>query len=106
MNKYTLTIGKNHKDLKRQLLNDDDILKIININLNNHKIYDYSIIPCVGYFTHENGTKTIENSIQILIVSNKNLKNTIKKIIPDLKNGLSQESVMFQVEENQDIDFI
>lgn len=106
MNKYTLTIGKNHKDLKRQLLNDDDILKIININLTKHKIYDYSIFQCTGYFTHENGTKTVENSIQILIVSDKNLKNTIKKIIPDLKNGLSQESIMFQVEENQDIDFI
>ena len=106
MNKYILTIGKNHKDLKKQVLDDDDILNIININLNNHKLYDYSITPCVGYFTHKDGTRIIENSIQILIVSDKKIKNTILKTIPDLKNGLSQECIMFQVEENQDIDFI
>ncbi len=105
MNKYTLTIGKNHKDLKRQLLNDDDILKIININLNNHKIYDYSINYCVGYFTHEDGSKVVENSISIIIVDD-DIKEQILELIPDLKSGLSQESIMLQVEENQDISFI
>lgn len=105
-NKYTLTIGKNHKDLKKQVLDDDEIYDIISINLNKEGIDCFTSIDCVGAFVHKDNTKVLEKSIQIVVVDENDIKDKILKVIDSLKSGLSQESIMFQIEENQDISFL
>ena len=95
MKKHILYVGLNDKDSKQQEI---DTLTAFKIVLNTvKKYYDGGTIKeCKGFYTHESGEITIENTLEISILfadDNKTLD-----LISDLKGLLNQESIALQRE--------
>ena len=96
MIKHTLYIGLNDKDTKQQEISTLDAFKIV---LNSVKsCYDGATVKeCKGFYTHSDGSITIENSFEVSILFADEVKT--RSVIEMLKTMLNQESIALQREE-------
>lgn len=95
MTKYTLFVGLNDKDSKIQEINTIDAYKM---SMNTIKRYcdGGTISEAQGFYTHENGAVVVEPTLRIELLFVE--KETVKKIVDDLKALLNQESIAVSVE--------
>lgn len=102
MNKYQLTMGLNDKDLKLPKYDQATAYKITSDCIAKYTQY-YTIIPCRGYYTHEDGTPVFEDSFRIEFAGLN--KMAVLTIAAALKDVMNQESIMFE-EVQTNVDFI
>ena len=96
MLKHTLFIGLNDKDSKQQEINTLDAFKIV-LNLTK-KYYDGgTITEAKGFYTHEDGTLTIETSLILSILFAETEKTL--QLVKEIKQALNQESIALQTED-------
>ena len=100
MNKITLYVGKNDKNLKKQVISDKDFLTNFDIFILDVLNHCYTVTEGCGCYRHID-TITYEKCFIITIISN-NLdinsdlfRNTIKR----LKRILNQESILVTKQE-------
>ncbi|MBR3688970.1 MAG: hypothetical protein IKJ65_10725 [Clostridia bacterium] len=102
MKKHELSIGLNDKETKKQEIATEDALKIITT-----VVYDHSngatIIPnCAGVYTHDDGTKVIENTIRCEFYGA--ARENVIAIAKILCKALNQETIAFsETEINADL---
>ena len=99
MFKYELTLGLNDKKTRKQKFTPAEAHEKLNkILLNNFKIYAFTMFDTYGCYKHDNGEIVQEASIRIEIASEKNINETIKKLIKALKHRgcFNQESIMLE----------
>lgn len=96
MKKFTLFVGLNDKDTKRQEISTDDALTFCHYMLLNH-VDGATISDAKGIYKHDNGDIVTENTIRIelLFIDDE----TAKRIVEKLKNHFNQESVAVQIED-------
>lgn len=96
MKKFTLFVGLNDKDTKRQEISTADALTFTHYMLLNH-VDGATISTAKGIYRHDNGDIVTENTIRIeLLFIN---DETVKHVVEKLKNHFNQESVAVQIEE-------
>lgn len=96
MLKFTLYVGLNDKDTKKQEVSTLEAYKIINKLLLNYTD-GATIFEATGIYKHEDGTFTTEKTlrIELLFVD----RPTVMKIVEQLKMILNQESVAVSTED-------
>ena len=95
MKKHTLYIGLNDKDSKQQEIDSLTAFKIVLNAI--RRYYDGGTVrECKGFYTHESGEVTIENTLEVCILQ-ANEEKTLE-LIKELKNLLNQESIALQTE--------
>lgn len=101
MYKYNIYIGKYDKDLRYQVINDDNILRVIYKTMSEFEIGNYTIYNCRGVYKHDSGKTVKESSFNIEIIDNKNWSNPhyVNKLKQALCNRLNQESVLITKQE-------
>lgn len=93
--KWTLYIGLNDKDTKRQELDTITIYKIINSEV--AKWFDGATISeAHGVYKHDDGTVVIEKSLRVEILFAE--REHVKNFVGWVKDTLNQESVAVQHE--------
>lgn len=85
-------LGLNDKDTKQQEITIDQAVEVITKLLKDFKIEGATIIPATGYYTHNDGTIILEQSLIIELLFQDD--ETIKTIATALKLMFNQESVM------------
>jgi hypothetical protein len=96
MKKHILYIGLNDKESKQQEISTLDAYKIIFNAVK--KYYDgATITESRGFYTHESGTVTFENSLVCSILFAEDDKT--RQLAEDLKNLLNQESIALEIQE-------
>ena len=95
MNKYTLYIGLNDKDTKRQQLDNLEASKIVQ-NILTEITGGGTIYNATGVYKHDDGTIIIENTLRVEIVAA--ALEAVRKAIEFIKTALNQESVILQTE--------
>ena len=103
MKKYTLNVGLNDKDSKKQEISEIESCSRIIESLNESLIDGYTIHNANGFYTHENGKQVNEKTIIVDIVGEK--KEKILKACDSIKKKLNQESILIQ-EQNIESMFI
>ena len=90
MKKFTLYVGLNDKDTKTQKISTLDAYKMVE-NVVIKKTDGYTIGEAKGYYRHQDGTVTIENTLRIemLFVD----RELVKEFADTLKLMLNQESI-------------
>lgn len=96
MKKFTLYVGLNDKDSKKQEISTEDALTFTHYMLLNH-VDGATISTAKGIYKHDNGDIVTENTIRIelLFIDDE----TVKRIVEKLKNHFNQESVAVQIED-------
>ena len=94
MIKPTLLLGLNDKDTKTQKIGLLDAYKIAMQLIVANGYEGGTISDSTGFYTHQDGTLTIEKSLRIEILFADDRKTTA--LINDLKRVFNQESVAFQ----------
>lgn len=97
MRKLTFYIGLNDKDKKVQVVNTLDAYRI---TMNIFGV-DATIKECKGVYTHQDGTVTFENTLEVVLLD---FDNTLTKEwaiakANAIKIALNQESVAYQEED-------
>lgn len=92
MIKYTLLVGLNDKDSKKQELTKVQAKKIISNIVN----LPSTISDATGIYKHLNGQIVKEKSIRIELYNDKSIDKTIKAFIKKIKLALNQESILFE----------
>ena len=95
MNKYTLYIGLNDKETKRQQLDNLEAAKIVQ-NILTDKTGGGTIFNATGVYKHADGTIIIENTLRVEIVAA--ALEAVKEAISIIKMALNQESIILQTE--------
>ena len=62
-----MTLGKNDKDLKKQILTNESVENLVSSALHYNKIDCFTILECTGFYTYENGQNVKEKSLRIEI---------------------------------------
>lgn len=91
MQQFTLIIGLNDKNTKKQELDTISCYKIVN-NLLLQYVNGATIYQAQGIYKHENSQVVIENSLKIDIIDAS--RDIIEKIASQIKTLLNQESVV------------
>ena len=91
--RWTLSVGLNDKDAKKQLMTDDEALAIINQAMYNVGV-DGNIQVSFGIYTHDDGTKVFEKSFNIEILFSSDAK--VLELIQVLTVKLNQESIVMK----------
>ena len=92
---YSLYLGLNDKDSKKQLLTVAESESILNdYLLNRAGVYGATVENVKGVYTHENGDVVVENTLKITLCYIS--KKQVLKIASDLKELFNQESIMIQ----------
>lgn len=92
---YNLYVGLNDKDLKMQVVNSYDAIKLVNnLLLFKYKVPAFTINQVQGVYTHEDGEVVIENTLQIIFKFIED--DAIHQIVKELKALLNQESIMVE----------
>lgn len=90
MKKFTLYVGLNDKDSKLQKIDTVTAYKMVE-EVITKKTDGYTISEAKGYYRHEDGTITIENTLRIeMLFVNKML---VKEFVETLKAMLNQEAI-------------
>ena len=100
MNKYTLYIGLNDKDTKRQQIESLEASKIVQ-NILSEKTDGGTIYSATGVYKHQDGTIIIENTLRVEIVAA--TLEAVKEAINIIKTALNQESIILQTERVESI---
>jgi len=97
MKKHTFYIGLNDKDTKSQLINTLDAYRITTNILG----VDSTIKECKGVYTHEDGTITTENTLEVVLLDFEDALTDrwIEKKASAIKQALNQESIAHQEED-------
>jgi len=95
MNKYTLSIGLNDKDTKKQRISTIEAYKIVE-NIIVEKVGGGSIFEGRGIYKHDNGKVVIENTLQVELYGCK--KADALAVVDVLKVSLNQESIILTSE--------
>ena len=95
MLKYTIIAGLNDKDIKTQIITNQEAYTRIIKTLKNNGVEGATFTECKGLYIHENGEAVFENSIKIelLFIEEKTAKN----ICNELKTELNQEAVVLEI---------
>lgn len=90
MKKFILYVGLNDKDTKTQKIDTLEAYKMVE-NTITKKTDGYTISEAKGYYRHEDGTITIENTLRIemLFVT----RELVKEFVNTLKVMLNQEAI-------------
>lgn len=91
MQQFTLIIGLNDKNTKKQEIDTISCYKLVN-NLLLQYVNGATIYQAQGIYKHENGQVVIENSLKIDIIDAS--RDIIEKIASQIKTILNQESVV------------
>lgn len=96
MKKHTFYIGLNDKDTKTQLIGTLDAYRIVTNILG----VDSTIKECKGVYTHEDGTITTENTLEVILLDFDGVmtKAWITEKVEAIKIALNQESIAYQKE--------
>lgn len=95
-NKYTFYIGLNDKNTKKQVVNTMYAQQFIITQFFNAGI-DCTLTTGLGCYTHDNGSKTIENSIIVECIDfNNDIEDKYNVVLSDIKFELNQESIAIQ----------
>lgn len=96
MKKHTFYIGLNDKDTKTQLIGTLDAYRIVTNMLG----VDSTIKECKGVYTHEDGTITTENTLEVILLDFDGVmtKAWIIEKVETIKIALNQESIAYQEE--------
>ena len=95
MTKYTLYIGLNDKDTKRQEIETVEAYKLVQRELVK-KVGGGTIYSATGIYTHDDGSIVIEPTLRVEIFHDS--KKDIKDLADDYKKILNQESIIIQTE--------
>ena len=95
--KYSLYIGLNDKDSKTQKIDTLEAYKILCNIIKKHNIEGFTVYNAHGFYVHQDGTFTIENTlkVELMFVDNE----TIDELIKECKIVFNQETIIKQVEE-------
>ena len=97
MKKYTLYIGLNDKDSKKQEISTKKAINTIVSMVVSNNLNGCTISQSIGYYLHDdNISLVVENSIKLELFTS-SLK-AVKSLISQLKTSLNQESIIYQVE--------
>lgn len=100
MYKYNIYVGKYDKDLKYQVINDDNILRIIYKVMDDFNINCYTIYNCRGVYKHNDSKIVKEPSLNIEIIDSHDLNsNYFIGIESTLCEQLNQESLLITKQE-------
>lgn len=94
--KFTLYLGLNDKDTKRQEVSTIEAYKVIT-NILTARFGGGTIFEAKGIYKHDDGSVVIENTLRIEILFAE--EKEVKKLVGDLKEIFNQESVAVQSEE-------
>ena len=97
MKKYTLYVGLNDKDTKKQQISTLEAYKILQNLLLNNNVEGATIFEAKGIYKHENGEYVTENTLRVELMFIE--KEILKNIVDNIKTILNQESVIVQFEE-------
>lgn len=95
MEKWTLYLGLNDKDTKRQQIATVEAYKIVS-NLVAKRFGGGTIFEARGIYTHEDGTVTEEVTLRIELLFA--AENDVRAFVDTLKEVFNQESVAVQKE--------
>lgn len=95
MEKFTLYLGLNDKNTKKQEINTIEAYKIVNNVVNNY-CDGATIYECQGIYKHDNGTIVFEKTLKIELMFVDRL--TVVSLVKDLKEIFNQESIVLQKE--------
>lgn len=97
MKKITLYIGLNDKDTKSQLFTTLDAYRMVNNILST----DSTITECKGVYTHDDGTITTENTLEVVLLDFDGTLNRewVTTKAQQIKIALNQESIAYQEED-------
>lgn len=90
MKKFTLYVGLNDKDTKIQKIDTLTAYKMVE-NVITKKTDGYTISEAKGYYRHEDGTVTIENTLRIEMLFVDRI--LVKEFCETLKSMLNQEAI-------------
>ena len=90
MKKFTLYVGLNDKDTKIQKIDTLTAYKMVE-NVITKKTDGYTISEAKGYYRHEDGTVTIENTLRIEMLFVDRI--LVKEFCETLKTMLNQEAI-------------
>lgn len=94
--KFTLYLGLNDKDTKRQEISTIEAYKVIT-NILASDFGGGTIFEAKGIYKHDDGSVIIENTLRIEILFAE--ENRIRELVSNLKKIFNQESVAVQREE-------
>lgn len=94
--KFTLYLGLNDKDTKRQEISTIEAYKVIT-NILASDFGGGTIFEAKGIYKHDDGSVVIENTLRIEILFAE--ENRIRELVSNLKKIFNQESVAVQREE-------
>lgn len=103
MIEHILTVGLFDKVSKHQEISTLDAYKVVT-NLFCAAGLCATILDAQGIYTHDDGTTVIEPSLRVECAGAS--REQIKIVAAQIKAALNQESIMYQVIEKADIDFI
>ena len=95
MKKFTLYLGLNDKDTKRQEISTLEAYKATQ-NILKSYVSGATIFEAQGMYTHEDGTLVIETTLRIELLFTD--IETVKRIVSILKTVFNQESIVVQVQ--------
>ena len=94
MLKFTVIVGLNDKDTKKQEVRHEQAYNRIIKILHNNGVEGATFTECKGLYIHENGEAVFENSIKIELLFIE--ETAVKNICKELKIALNQESVIME----------
>ena len=108
MTKHIFTVGLNDKDCEIQIISNDMGVEIISdIMINQHGVYAFTMNECKGVYKMDSTNHIVrESSIRIEIVDDSDSDIDYIGIACDMKMALNQESIMYEVVNNVNVDFI
>lgn len=94
MKKITLYIGLNDKETKTQLISTLDAYRLVNNILST----DSTITECKGVYTHDDGSITTENTLEVVLLDfdGKLDKGWVIGKVNAIKLALNQEAIAYQ----------
>ena len=95
---YTLSIGLNDKDTKKQEIPTEVAIDMITKELLDAGL-SCSISRETGIYAHEDKTVVIEESLKVIIVSDDPITGKIYHLLNNIKKQLNQESIMLEEED-------
>ena len=95
MIKYTITVGLNDKDTKKQKFSENIAKNIVSDLLVEYIGYG-TIFSGNGVYTHDNGARISEPSIIVIYDGEENDISKVKNFAWACKKALNQESVMLE----------
>ena len=86
LEKFTLYVGLNDKDTKKQVIKTEDAMKLVS------KVVGDNTTQIVhGHYTHENGEQVDETTLKVELLFKQ--ESDIRLYCQDLKRLLNQESI-------------